>query len=137
MFRARRESAMRRLGIVILLLCATAGTAAAADPPRKFVVFFQEWSAAIDDPAQSVISDAAAWLKSHPGDTAQINGFADPTGSKQANILLSDLRAQVVVDQLQTDGVDAKRLRQRGHGSVQFALSGQESRRVEIAIARR
>ena len=59
-----------------------------------------------------------------------------PTGSKQANELLSDLRAQMVVDQLQTDGVDPKRIRQRGHGSVQFALSSQESRRVEISISR-
>jgi outer membrane protein OmpA-like peptidoglycan-associated protein len=50
---------------------------------------------------------------------------------------MSDLRAQVVVDQLLSDGVDAKRVRQRGHGSVQFALSSQESRRVEISVGRR
>jgi outer membrane protein OmpA-like peptidoglycan-associated protein len=99
-------------------------------------VFFQEWSAAIDDSAQSVITQAADWVKAHPGDIAHVNGFADPTGSKQANILLSDLRAQVVVDQLVSDGVDTKRVRQRGHGSVQFALTGQESRRVEISISR-
>jgi outer membrane protein OmpA-like peptidoglycan-associated protein len=41
-----------------------------------------------------------------------------------------------VVDQLVSDGVDTKRVRQRGHGSVQFALTGQESRRVEISISR-
>ena len=128
---------MRRLGIVFLLLCLSIPAAFGADPPQKFVVFFQEWSAAIDDPAQSVITDAAEWLKSHPGYVAHVNGFADPTGSKQANTLLSDLRAQVVADQLQTDGVEPKRIRQRGHGSVQFALTSQESRRVEISIDRR
>ena len=101
------------------------------------MVFFQEWSAAIDDAAQSVISQAAEQVKSHPGSVAHVNGFADPTGSRQANILMSDLRAQVVVDQLLSDGVDAKRVRQRGHGSVQFALSSQESRRVEISVGRR
>jgi hypothetical protein len=37
---------------------------------------------------------------------------------------------------LQTDGIDPHRIRQRGHGSVQFALSSQESRRVEISIGR-
>ena len=137
MFRARRESAMRRLGIVFLLLCLSIPAAFGADPPQKFIVFFQEWSAAIDDPAQSVITNAAEWLKSHPGYVAHVNGFADPTGSKQANTLLSDLRAQVVADQLQTDGVEPKRIRQRGHGSVQFALTSQESRRVEISIDRR
>jgi hypothetical protein len=42
-----------------------------------------------------------------------------------------------VVDQLQIDGVDPKRVRQRGRGSVQFALTSQESRRVEISTGRR
>ena len=129
---------MRRLGILLLLMCVATGSARAADAPsQKFVVFFQEWSAALDDSAQSVITQAAEWAKSHPGNVAHVSGFADPTGSKQANILMSDLRAQVVVDQLQTDGVDPKRIRQRGHGSVQFALSSQESRRVEVSIGRR
>jgi outer membrane protein OmpA-like peptidoglycan-associated protein len=128
---------MHRLGLLLLLLLATTGSGRAADPmAQKFVVFFQEWSAAIDDPAQSVIRQAAEWMKSHPGDVAHVSGFASPTGSRQANILMSDLRAQVVVDQLESDGVDLRRLRQRGHGPVQFALSSQESRRVEISVGR-
>jgi outer membrane protein OmpA-like peptidoglycan-associated protein len=128
---------MRRVGILFLLFCVALGSARAADaPPQKYVVFFQEWSAALDDAAQAVIGDAAEWLKSHPGNVAHVNGFADPTGSKQANALLSDLRAQMVVDQLQTDGVDPRHIRQRGHGSVQFSLSSQESRRVEISVGR-
>jgi outer membrane protein OmpA-like peptidoglycan-associated protein len=129
---------MRRLGILFLLLSVATGSVRAADvPSQKFVVFFQEWSAALDDSAQTVIGQAAEWVKSHPGNVAHVNGFADPTGSAKANALLSDLRAQMVVDQLQTDGVDSNRIRQRGHGSVQFALSSQESRRVEISISRR
>jgi outer membrane protein OmpA-like peptidoglycan-associated protein len=129
---------MHRLGLLLLLLCAATGSARAADPtPQKFVVFFQEWSAAIDDSAQEVISHAADWVKSHPGNVAHVNGFASTVGSRQANILLADLRAQVVVDQLLTDGVDAKRVQQRGHGPVPFALTAQESRRVEISISRR
>ena len=128
---------MRRLGILILLLCAVTGPGRAADvPEQKFVVFFQEWSAAIDDNAQAVITHAADWVKAHPGNVAHVNGFADPTGSKAANILMSDLRAQVVVDQLVSDGVNPKQVKQRGHGSVQFALTSQESRRVEISIKR-
>jgi outer membrane protein OmpA-like peptidoglycan-associated protein len=129
---------MRRLGILVLLLSVVAGGARAADAPsQKFVVFFQEWSAALDDAAQAVITQAADWVKSHPGNIAHVNGFADPTGSKQANVLMSDLRAQVVADMLQADGVEPKRIRQRGHGSMQFALTSQESRRVEISIGRR
>jgi outer membrane protein OmpA-like peptidoglycan-associated protein len=129
---------MRRLGILLLFLCAATTSPYAADPPaQKFVVFFGEWSAALDDNAQAVISNAAAGVKSHPGNVAHVNGFADPTGSREANILLSELRAQVVVDQLQTDGVDPSRIQQAGHGSVQFALTSQESRRVEVSISGR
>jgi outer membrane protein OmpA-like peptidoglycan-associated protein len=129
---------MRRLGILLLLSCVvTAGARAADAPAQKFVVFFQEWSAALDDSALSVIGQAAEWMKSHPGNVAHVNGFADPTGSKRANALLSDLRAQIVVDQLHIDGIDPKRVRQRGRGSVQFALTSQESRRVEISTGRR
>jgi len=128
---------MRRLAILFLVLCVTTGSARAADPPpQKFVVFFQEWSAKLDDSAQTVISHAAEWVKSHPGNVAHVNGFADPTGSRQANVLLSELRAQMVVDQLKGDGIAANRISQRGHGSVQFALTSQESRRVEISISR-
>ena len=128
---------MRRLGILILLLCAVTATTRAADAPQqKFVVYFQEWSAAMDDNALAVITHAAEWVKAHPGTAAHVNGFADPTGSKAANILMSDLRAQVVVDQLVTDGVDQRLIKQRGHGSVQFALTSQESRRVEISVGR-
>jgi outer membrane protein OmpA-like peptidoglycan-associated protein len=128
---------MRRLGILFLLLSVAMGSARAADASAQtFVVFFQEWSAALDDAAQTVIGNAAEWAKSHPGNVANVSGFADPTGSRKANELLSDLRAQMVVDQLQTDGVATSRIRQRGHGAVKFALTSQESRRVEISVGR-
>ncbi|HEY7579854.1 MAG TPA: OmpA family protein [Acetobacteraceae bacterium] len=128
---------MHRLGLAFLLLIAAIGTPRAADlPGQKFVVFFQEWSAAIDDSAQAVITQAADWVKSHPGNVAHVNGFASTVGGRQANILLADLRAQVVVDQLMSDGVGPARIRQRGHGPVPFALTAQESRRVEISISR-
>jgi outer membrane protein OmpA-like peptidoglycan-associated protein len=125
---------MRRLAVLLLLLCVSTSAGAAAPPAQKFVVFFQEWSAALDDSAQSAITQAAAWMKDHPSYSVKVTGFADTTGSKQANILLSELRAQMVVDQLTTDGVDAKHIDQVGRGSVQFALTSQESRRVEIAF---
>ena len=47
---------MRRIAAALCLtiLCAQSALAA-PDRPRVFVVFFQEWSAAIDETAQSVI----------------------------------------------------------------------------------
>lgn len=126
---------MRRLAILLLLFAITIGAADAAEQPRRFVVFFQEWSAAIDDSAQSVITEAANFAKANPHAAVRVHGFADPTGSKEANILLSQLRAQRVTDQMKDDGVTAKRIRQDGRGSVSFAITSLESRRVEVEIA--
>jgi outer membrane protein OmpA-like peptidoglycan-associated protein len=124
---------MRRIVFLFLLCFAAARADAAEQPAPKFVVFFEEWSARLDDAAQAVIGHAADSAKTHPGVVLRVDGFADPTGSRKANALLTDLRAQVVIDQLQTDGVPPARIRGRGHGSVHFALSSQESRRVEIS----
>jgi outer membrane protein OmpA-like peptidoglycan-associated protein len=122
--------------VVLMLLSLLAGTAHAQQSPA-YVVFFQEWSAALDDSAQGVIGNAAAWAKAHPDTIVQVVGSADPTGSRAANILLSELRAQVVVDQLATDGVDTQRIAQTGTGSVKFTMTSQESRRVAITFAPR
>jgi outer membrane protein OmpA-like peptidoglycan-associated protein len=131
---------MRRLIVCLLLLSVTPGLAHAAEhkraaPGERFVVFFQEWSAALDEPAQTVITHAAEYAKAHPGQFVHVSGFADTTGSRKANALLTDLRVQVVIDQLQTDGVPVAHIIGRGHGSVKFALTSQESRRVEVGFA--
>ena len=128
----------RRFALVLpLLLCVTFGVAAqnkAAPPSQKFIVYFEEWSAALGDAAQAVIAEAADYARANPGRFARVTGFADPTGSRKANALLTDLRAQVVVDQLEQDGIPAAHIIARGRGSVQFALNSQESRRVEISF---
>jgi outer membrane protein OmpA-like peptidoglycan-associated protein len=122
--------------VAMMSLALHGARAADAVPTQKVVIYFQEWSAAFDDSALASIAKAADYIKAHPGLPIHVAGFADPTGSKQANILMSELRAQVVVDQLVTDGVPARSIGQVGHGSVQFALTSQESRRVEISVGR-
>lgn len=127
---------MRRV-VFLFLLCFVFARADAAEPAtQKFVVFFQQWSARLDDAALAVISDAGTYAKAHPGAVVHVQGFADPLGSRKANALLTDLRAQVVMDQLQTDGVPPLRMQGRGRGSVRYALTAQESRRVEISLGR-
>lgn len=125
--------------MLLLASAAVTGTAItganAAEPPgRKFVVFFQEWSVAIDDNARKVIAEAAEFAQQHANAPVRVTGFADPTGSKKSNILLSELRAQRVADYLMDDGVRGQRIQQRGKGPVQFAISALESRRVEITV---
>lgn len=131
---------MRRLAMLLLLVCAMISgapvpAAQAADPPgRRFVVFFQEWSVALDEAAIAVITDAAHLALEHPRAPVQVTGFADPTGGSKSNMLLSELRAQRVVDHLLEGGVARGQIRQIGKGSVKFAISALESRRVEIFI---
>lgn len=129
---------MRRLATpftLVLMLILTITTAHAQAPSgRKFVVYFEEWSAAIDDSARGIILDAAQVALSVPRVAVQVTGFADPTGTRRANELLSELRAQRVVDYLRESGVPQARLVQGGKGSVNFILSSQEARRVEIFI---
>lgn len=130
----------RRLALMLMLAFATTAgatvaSANAAEPPgRKFVVFFQEWSVAIDDNARKVIAEAAEFAQQNPTAMVRVTGFADPTGTKKANVMLSELRAQRVADYLMDDGLRAQRIQQRGKGPVQFAISSLESRRVEITV---
>ena len=88
---------MRLIASLAVIAGLVLGSPAAHAQQPSFVIFFQLWSAGIDDQAQDVIAKAADWVKSHHTRNVRVIGFADPTGSKKANILLSELRAQVVV----------------------------------------
>jgi cytochrome c oxidase subunit 2 len=126
---------MRRfLPALILLGLIASSTAHAAEGTRRFVVFFKEWSAAFDPDAQAVVHSAAQWALAHPNEAVTVTGAADLTGSRPANKLLSELRAQVVGDLLTHDGVPAQRVRLLGIGSVGYVMTSQESRRVIIAV---
>ncbi len=118
--------------VIAGLLVASPG--ARAQQPA-FLVFFQLWSAGIDDQGQQVITTAADWVKTHHTKSVKVVGYADPTGSQKANVLLSELRAQVVVDGLTAAGVPADIISQNGTGAVPFAGSAQESRRVAIEVS--
>jgi outer membrane protein OmpA-like peptidoglycan-associated protein len=125
---------MRRFGCLLLLALVTACATAPAGPPHRIVVFFQEWSAALDPAATASVGAAAQWAKDHPDAPVKVIGYADPTGSAQANDYMSLARAQVVADLLVTDGLPRDRIVLGAHGATNFTLTSQESRRVEIAI---
>jgi outer membrane protein OmpA-like peptidoglycan-associated protein len=123
---------MRRFACLLLVMVAACTTT--APPPHRILVFFKEWSAAIDPPADGAITQAAQWAKDHPADAIRVTGYADTTGSATANDYMSRTRAQVVADQLVTDGVDRSRIVVGAQGATSFTMTSQESRRVEIAI---
>jgi len=125
---------MRRL-LPLLLILGVAASPAHAQQSPTYVIFFQSWSAALDDAAQGVITQAANWAKSHPNDLVQVTGSADTTGSQRANALLSDLRAQMVNDQLVMDGINAGRIQLSGVGSIPGSGSALLARRVQVTFA--
>jgi len=137
---------MRRLTVLAVALCLTAfmpvwaqaqttPAASAPAPDGRFVVFFQEWSAALDAPAQAVIATAAKAALADPKASVLVSGTADPIGSARANELVSALRAQMVTDALIAAGVPAERISQRALGATEYALNALESRRASIAIS--
>ncbi|MGH7057652.1 MAG: OmpA family protein [Acetobacteraceae bacterium] len=105
-------------------------------PAAHFAVFFQEWSAGLDHPALATIKTAAAAANRSPSLPLSVTGYADPLGSEQANIFLSETRAQVVIDQLVADGVTRDRIHRHAAGIVGYKLTSQESRRVVITLGR-
>jgi outer membrane protein OmpA-like peptidoglycan-associated protein len=128
---------MRSLFAAVLALSLAALLAGCSllGPGRQaYAVFFAEWSAQLDGPAQGVVNGAAQFAKQHADFPVIVAGYADPEGSPQANIDISRLRAQVVADLLVADGVPLARIQRRAHGAVGFAATSQESRRVEITI---
>ncbi|HEX3350266.1 MAG TPA: OmpA family protein [Acetobacteraceae bacterium] len=130
---------MRRLCAIALSL-AMAGCAVQPPTPapdaQRFVVFFQVWSAALDEPAVAAIKAAAAEAAAKHDEHVIVVGYADQVGSSAANDFLSRTRAQVVADELVTDGVARGRITIDARGSTPSALSSQASRRVEIITTR-
>ncbi len=128
---------MRRFLVLFLALGLGLSASAFAAPTgqrHKLVVYFPSWSAEIDNNASKSIDDAAKWAVDHPRDTVNVAGYASTIGSKRANALLSDLRAQVVMDQLIAKGVPAARIKLLPKGATTYIDSPLESRRVDIYV---
>ena len=123
-----------RAAFALALLSWIAGCARTSSESQKFVVYFEQWSAALDQPAHSAINAAAKRAQEHPDQIVTVAGYADPQGSQQANIEMSRARAKIVADQLVQDGVSRQRIRLSAHGATDYSLSSIESRRVEIAV---
>ena len=98
------------------------------------MIFFQPFSASLDEAAQGSIKAAAASAKYHFSAPVTVAGFASPIGTTQANADLARTRAQVVADGLIADGVGATRIKRRALGEVDYTLDPIESRRVEISV---
>jgi len=87
-------------------------------PEPATPVFFQPFSAALDQPALATIQAAAAQANAEPRARVYVTGAADGSGGLAANKDISQARAQVVADALESDGVAPGRIRIRSAGTV-------------------
>ena len=124
---------MRRM-MILGGLALLAGCMHTEPDSQRFPIFFNAWSADLDTAAAGTIKHAAEWAAAHPNAPVLVSGFADPDGSPQANKDISQLRAQIVSDELVNDGVAVARIRKTAVGSVAYTLDSMESRRVEIIV---
>ncbi len=105
-------------------------------------VLFDSGHAVLKPGAQRSIDQLAAFLKTHPEQSIQVNGFTDSRGSEALNESLSQRRAQAVRDALVAQGIDASRILASGLGesypvaSNDTAAGRQLNRRVEIIVPR-
>jgi outer membrane protein OmpA-like peptidoglycan-associated protein len=129
---------MRRLylaGFMMAIALIGGFSSAARAEPKQAFVFFSEWSAFIDQDAIAAIQHAANLAKASSSHKVTVRGYADTTGSETANKYLSQLRSQVVTDQLIEDGVPAASITQDAMGETPSPPdSTQESRRVSITV---
>ena len=86
--------------------------------------------------AQGPVAAAAAAATQNATAPVIVTGYASTVGSVAANALLSQLRAQVVDDELVADGVDAIRITHTATGPTSFVVEPVESRRVVIEIGK-
>jgi outer membrane protein OmpA-like peptidoglycan-associated protein len=86
-------------------------------------VFFAFNSAELSPHAERALADLAGDIRhAHPHWTVAVEGHTDTVGSQSYNIPLSEARAQAVADALVRDGVNARRIEERGYGETYLAV---------------
>jgi outer membrane protein OmpA-like peptidoglycan-associated protein len=76
---------------------------------------FESGSAMLDAASQSTIGAIAEILKAFGTVTVSVDGYTDNTGSREANLRLSEARAQQVLAALAAAGIDTSRMSAAGH----------------------
>lgn len=80
------------------------------------------------------LARAAAWLSKNTGVQVVVSGHADPTGTPEGNMALSQTRAERVRDALVEKGVDASRITVEAFGDTKLKYGAQDGRNRRVAI---
>jgi outer membrane protein OmpA-like peptidoglycan-associated protein len=88
-------------------------------------ILFQTSSAELGAEDRLALEGFARYLNRNPAFRIEIQGHTDNVGSAQANISLSQQRAERVLDHLVQLGVERSRLRAKGYGASRPVASNQ------------
>jgi len=105
-----------------------------------YVGAFKPKASQITDGKEAVLDGVAELLKKYPTYPLQVVGYTDSKGNADANLVLSNARAQTVFNALVTRGVDPKRFAVSGQGSAQpigdnrTAKGRDQNNRVEMVF---
>lgn len=91
-----------------------------AAPALDFpVLLFGFDSTQVTPESESLLKEAIALLKKHPGLRVALAGHTDSSGARSYNQRLSERRAASIAKRMIAAGVDAAQLQTRGHGEMQ------------------
>jgi peptidoglycan-associated lipoprotein len=121
---------------LLLAVLAACVPPAAGTEAGRFVVFFDEFSANLTPEAKQVVADAVRRAREAGSPAIRVEARASATGSPAANQHLAATRAQVVADELASDGLDRAKLRQVPIGQTGSGDPSVAERRVDIVIER-
>ena len=79
-------------------------------------VSFATGSVVLDTNGQGALNGVATWMKGDSKRTLHLHGYADTTGNSEANLVLSEQRADAVKAYLVGQGVDATQITTVGRG---------------------
>jgi OmpA-OmpF porin, OOP family len=97
------------------------GDSTAPAPPRRFTfekMRFPTAGATLSSQAETTLNEVADILKAYPNVNVRVEGFTDNSGSPQANMTLSQRRADSVRDGLASRGIDQNRIQTQGFGQA-------------------
>jgi OmpA-OmpF porin, OOP family len=103
-------------------------------------IIFDTNKASIKAESNTQINHIAEILKAYPNVKIKIGGYTDTTGKANANIKLSNNRANAVKKALVTQGIKAGRLDAEGYGSEHPVASNdteegrQQNRRIDVRV---
>lgn len=105
-----------------------------------YIIYFAFNKANIETKFQNVITQAGAAYQQNKPERVQISGHADTVGSEKINIIVSQRRADSVVEALVKAGIPKDKMEIKAFGETQLAVPTSDNireprnRRVEIEL---